>query len=211
MKKADADRRKLGRPLSFEPAAVLHKAMLAFWRDGYESTSIADLTAAMGVTAPSLYAVFGNKKQLFLVALRLYAGDPAVLERWMNAAPSAYEAVAEMLRQVAVLYTGETTPPGCLLANAAASTSADSVEVRQAVAGHRRAVRDIVVRRVEADIRCGLLTSDTSACALGDFAVAVAQGMAMMARDGAGRPALLAIGDAAMRAWPATSSAKATM
>jgi AcrR family transcriptional regulator len=63
-------RRKTGRPLSFDRDASLEKAMLIFWRYGYETTSIVDLTNAMGVTAPSLYNAFGDKKRLFLEAVR---------------------------------------------------------------------------------------------------------------------------------------------
>ena len=62
--------------------------MLAFWRHGYETTSIADLTAAMGVSAPSLYTAFGNKRQLFLEATRLYAGDPDIMARVIEDAPT---------------------------------------------------------------------------------------------------------------------------
>ena len=76
MKNAPTSRRKTGRPLSFDREAALEKAMLAFWESGYETTSISDLTAAMGVTAPSIYAAFGDKKRLFLEAMRRYAGDP---------------------------------------------------------------------------------------------------------------------------------------
>jgi AcrR family transcriptional regulator len=81
MKHSSSSPRKIGRPLSFDRDAVLEKAMRAFWESGYETTSISDLTAAMGVTAPSIYAAFGDKKGLFLEALRRYAGDPADLEK----------------------------------------------------------------------------------------------------------------------------------
>ena len=72
-------RRKTGRPLSFDREAALEQAMLTFWRHGYETTSIVDLTTAMGVTAPSLYAAFGDKQRLFLEAVRRYAGDPELI------------------------------------------------------------------------------------------------------------------------------------
>ena len=64
--------RRAGRPLSFDRDAALNQAMLLFWRHGYESTAVSDLTAAMGVTPPSLYAAFGDKKRLFLEAVALY-------------------------------------------------------------------------------------------------------------------------------------------
>ena len=74
--------RKIGRPLSFDRDTALEKAMLTFWRHGYETSSIVDLTTAMGVTAPSLYSAFGDKKRLFLEAVKRYAGDPkAMAER----------------------------------------------------------------------------------------------------------------------------------
>jgi AcrR family transcriptional regulator len=201
MKQVDTPPRKTGRPLSFDREVVLEKAMLAFWESGYETTSISDLTAAMGVMAPSLYAAFGNKQQLFIEAMRRYAGDRATLERAMSEAPTAREAVTGMLRGAAKLYTGDTTPRGCLLASAAATGSPDAADVRAAVAAERRGVRDIVIRRIEADIARELLTADTPATVLADLALAVTQGMSVLARDGADRSRLLAIADAATAGW----------
>ncbi|WP_322893564.1 MULTISPECIES: TetR/AcrR family transcriptional regulator [unclassified Yoonia] len=193
--------RKTGRPLSFDRDDVLNKAMLTFWQSGYETTSISDLTAAMGVTAPSLYAAFGNKQQLFLEAMRRYAGDPVALEQDITAAPTAHDAVAAMLRRAALLYTGETTPPGCLLASAAATGSPDAAEVRAAVAAERRAIRDMIQRRIEVDMGRGLLPSDTDPAPLADLAIAVMQGMSVLARDGADRERLLAVAETAMLGW----------
>lgn len=201
MKHGPTPPRKTGRPLSFDRDDVLQKAMLAFWQSGYETTSISDLTAAMGVTAPSLYAAFGNKQKLFMEAMRRYAGDPAVLEQEMVDAPTAQDAVAGMLRRAAILYTGETTPPGCLLASAAATGSPDAAQVRKAVAAERRSVRDIIVRRIEVDIAKGLLPPDTRPGRLADLAIAVTQGMSVLARDGADRGSLLAVAEAATIGW----------
>lgn len=201
MKHAKPLPRKTGRPLSFDRDDVLEKAMHAFWESGYETTSIADLTAAMGVTAPSLYAAFGNKQQLFIEAMHRYAGDPAAWEQTMRDAPTAREAVAGMLRGAALLYTGDTTPRGCLLASAAATGSADAAEVRAAIAAERRSRRDIVIRRIEADIALDKLSKHTPATVLGDLALAVIQGMSVLARDGADRTRLLALADAAVAGW----------
>lgn len=201
-KTAPKTARKTGRPLSFDRDAVLDKAMLAFWRSGYETTSISDLTAAMGVTAPSLYAAFGNKQQLFLEAMRRYAGDPAALEQDMAGAPTARDAVAGMLRRAAMLFTEETTPPGCLLASAAATGSPDASEVRDAVAAERRRVRDIIVRRIEVDIAKGVLPPDTRPAPLADLAIAVTQGLSVLARDGADRASVLAVAETAIAGWP---------
>lgn len=201
MEKDRTPPRKPGRPLSFDREAVLEKAMLAFWASGYETTSVADLTAAMGLTAPSLYAAFGSKQQLFLEAMRRYAGDPALIEQQMMRAPTAKAAVAEMLRGAAELYTGASTPPGCLVASAAASGSQDATAVRAAVAAERRAIREIVVRRIGADMQRGLPVAKLPPGVLADLAVAVLQGMSVLARDGGDRDALLAIAEASLQCW----------
>ena len=88
--------RKTGRPLSFDRQAALQQAMLTFWRHGYETTSISNLTAAMGVTAPSLYTAFGDKKRLFLEAMRLYAGAPEDLQASLDTAPTARSSSAKL-------------------------------------------------------------------------------------------------------------------
>lgn len=195
-------RRKTGRPLSFDRDDVLEKAMLAFWEGGYETTSISDLTAAMGVTAPSLYAAFGDKKRLFLEAMRLYAGDRDAFRETVRAAPSAKAAVTDMLENAAVLYTGEVTPKGCLLASAAATGSVGAADVREAVADERRAIRSVLVERIEADVAANLMPQNTCPGVLADLAIATAQGLSVLARDGAGRDALLAVARTSVASWP---------
>lgn len=181
--------------------------MLAFWRHGYETTSVADLTATMGITPPSLYAAFGSKEQLFLEAVRLYAGEPQDAERAMVASPSARAAARDLLRDAAVTFTGEDTPPGCLLASATASGSAASADVQAVVAEVRRTTEDALRRRIERDVALGLLPAGTSAAALAALTLAVVQGMSVLARDGAPRPKLLALADQVLQAWPQTERA----
>ncbi len=201
MKESQA--KKTGRPLSFDRGVALERAMHAFWRHGYETTSVAELTAAMGVTAPSLYAAFGDKKSLFLEALRLYAGDSAAIGAALDAAPSARAAVLAMLEGAAAGFTGESTPPGCLLASATASGSAASAEVQAVVAGVRRDIAALVRRRIERDVALGLLAADTDAPALAQLAIGVIQGMSVLARDGIGRAGLLGVAAQAVHAFRA--------
>ena len=195
-------RRRTGRPLSFDRQAALRQAMLAFWRSGYETTSIADLTAAMGITAPSLYTAFGDKQRLFLEAVRLYAGDPEDMVRAIDAAPTAFDAARTMLTGAAHAYTGELTPRGCLLASAAASGSAASADVQELIAGMRGGIEDRLRRRVARDVDEGSLPRHTDSAALSGLVMAVMQGLSVLARDGAERRALLRIVDAALAAWP---------
>ena len=200
-------RRKTGRPLSFDRDAALQQAMLTFWRFGYETTSIVDLTTAMGVTAPSLYTAFGDKKRLFLEAAHRYAGDPEVIARAIDGAPAAYDAAREMLTAAATAYTGDTTPKGCLLASATASGSASSAEVQRAVANIRQRIEACLRARIERDVSADVLPPGTNAVALAGVIMAVIQGMSVLARDGTARAALLAIAEQTLRAWPTKSHA----
>ncbi|MCW6512753.1 TetR/AcrR family transcriptional regulator [Lichenifustis flavocetrariae] len=204
MKVAEAQtRRKMGRPMSFDRQTALQKAMLAFWRTGYETTSVNDLTAAMGITAPSLYTAFGDKRQLFLEAARLYLGDPADIAREIEGAPTAFDAARTMLTAAAQAYTGELTPRGCLMASATASGSAASADVQAIVAGLRGEIERHLRARVIRDINEGVLPPQTDPAALSGLVMAVTQGLSVLARDGADRVALLGIVGAALAAWPA--------
>ena len=180
--------------------------MLTFWRSGYETTSVADLTAAMGITAPSLYAAFGDKRQLFLEAVRLYAGDPADIARAIEGAPTAFDAARTMLTAATHAYTGELTPRGCLMASATASGSAASADVQGIVAGLRGEIERKLRARVIYDIEIGVLPLQTDPAALSGLVMAVIQGLSVLARDGVDRAALLAIVEAALAAWPANEA-----
>ena len=195
--------RKGGRPLSFDRDAALEQAMLRFWRHGYETTSISDLTEAMGITAPSLYTAFGDKRRLFLEAVRRYAGDPEAVGTTIDEAPTAYDAARSILHGAVETFTGQTTPPGCLLASATASGSTGSADVQAIVAGYRQRIGDQLHARIARDVTGGLLPDDTDAPALSGLVVTTVQGLSVLARDGVSRAALARIADAALRAWPA--------
>lgn len=183
--------RKTGRPLSFDRQAALQQAMLAFWRHGYETTSVSDLTRAMGITAPSLYTAFGDKKRLFLESMRLYAQPPEALQAELDAAPSAAEAVRRMLTGAVLRFTGETTPPGCLLASATASGSTEAAEVQAEVAAVRAEITTRLTLRIARD---GLPNPE----ALALLVVGLIQGLSVLARDGIPRDRLLAMAETAL-------------
>ncbi len=202
----DTPPRRTGRPLSFDRNAALQQAMLTFWHHGYETTSVAELTAAMGISAPSLYAAFGDKKQLFLQAVRLYAGDPADVERAIAGAPTSFHAARALMTGAATTYTGEATPKGCLLASATASGSAAAADVQDAVAALRRGIEACLRVRIERDIQEGVLPPGSQAAPLAGLVLAVTQGMSVLAREGASRASLLAVVEAALRAWPGSKA-----
>ena len=104
----------MGRPREFDPDQVLDRALRVFWRSGYEGASMADLTEAMGITRPSLYAAFGNKEELFRKALDRYVDGPGGYVQTALAKPTAREVVEHLLYQAADAVTDPDNPPGCL-------------------------------------------------------------------------------------------------
>ena len=202
----ESARPRMGRPPSFDRGTALHAAMLAFWSHGYETTSVADLTGAMGITAPSLYAAFGDKRRLFLEAVRLYAGDPEAIVKTIDDAASSRAVASEMLISAAKAYTGRSTPRGCLLASATASGSEEAADVQSEVAAIRRSIEMTLRRRIERDVAEGVLPAGTDAAALSTMTLAVIQGLSVLARDGKSRGSLIAAANAAMGCWPHPAS-----
>ncbi|WP_292503642.1 TetR/AcrR family transcriptional regulator [Methylobacterium sp.] len=204
MKNPSPDRpRRSGRPLSFDREAALVAAMHLFWQHGYEATSVSDLTQAMGITPPSLYAAFGDKRRLFLEAVDRYLGGTKAVEQSIENAASAKDAARDLLVAAVLGDTGEDTPPGCLLASSLVTSSREAAEVREALARIRRAIEAALRARIERDIGEGRLPAGTDDRALAGHVFAVVQGMSTLAKDGAGRDKLMRIVDAAMAGWPA--------
>ncbi|KQS57716.1 TetR family transcriptional regulator [Brevundimonas sp. Leaf363] len=195
-------RRKAGRPLSFDRDAALNQGMLLFWRHGYEATAVSDLTAAMGVTPPSLYAAFGDKKRLFLEAVALYLSGDSRPQSIIDRAADARSAALTLMAGAAQAFTGPDTPPGCMLATSAISVSAAAADVQAALSDIRNGVEAHLRARIEADIAAGALPPDTDAEALAAHITAVIQGLSTLARDGAPREKLERVVAMAMRAWP---------
>ena len=176
--------------------------MLLFWKHGYESTSLQELTKAMGITPPSLYTAFGDKKKLFLEAVDRYRSGPVTSEGLIDEAKTAREAAIALLHAAALGFTGESTPNGCLLASSAISCSPAAEDVRKALARIRLDIEDRLRARIMAD-KSMKGKRDGDAAALAGHVMAVIQGMSTLARDGATREKLLSVASIAMRAWPA--------
>ncbi len=200
--KETAPRRKTGRPLSFDRDVALEQAMLTFWRHGYETTSIVDLTTAMGITAPSLYTAFGDKKQLFLESARRYAGDPEAITEMLDQAGTSCDGARAMLISAVTAFTSDATPKGCLLASATASGSSASADVQRAIADIREGITARLRARITRDVETGILPADINVAAVAGMVMAIIQGMSVLARDGMDRPELHAIVERTLQAWP---------
>ena len=194
--------KKTGRPRAFDETSALNKAMLAFWRHGFESTSMSELSAEMGMSAPSIYATFGDKKSLFLKALDLYVGDLEMIDSFLDQAPSAYEATHELLKASVIRFTSTQTPRGCMLASATASCSAESSDVQAEAAKKRASIEKLLTSRIAKDVALKILPKTISPDSLSTFTIVVIQGLSVLARDGAPRKKLFSVVDAAMKSWP---------
>jgi AcrR family transcriptional regulator len=191
----------IGRPREFDPDVALDRALAVFWRKGYEGTSLADLTRAMGINRPSLYAAFGNKEALFKKALDRYAEGPAAFFREALAAPTA-RAVAERLLSEAIdVVTDRRNPRGCLLVQGALACGAEADSVRQELASRRLAGEAALRARFEQARAEGDLPADTHPADLARYVMAVLHGMAVQAAGGAGQAELRRVAALALRAY----------
>ncbi|MFI5794728.1 TetR/AcrR family transcriptional regulator [Streptomyces sp. NPDC051677] len=203
--RAEPAARPRGRPRSFDRAAALEKAVLAFWRHGYEATSVSDLTRIMGIGAPSLYAAFGDKRALFEEVVNVYSDTyGSFAGRALTEEPTARAAVERLLREAAVAFTHPRHPYGCLVIHAA--TNCTTPEVEDALRGRRAATLAAIESRVAAGVAAGELPQDTDTGALARTVGAVFQGMSHQARDGASREQLEAVAEIALSVWPRTGT-----
>lgn len=182
----------MARPPGFDRDEALRRAMLLFWERGFERTSISDLCEAIGISAPSLYAAFGDKQSLFDAAVELYE-ESAVLAPALREKTAS--AVVEQLVERAVhMYTRPLHPRGCFVISDPTLTDR-RLRGRQAIAARLREAKS-----------AGDLADTDDVAALADYLDIVLRGMSGLARDGASRKRLRAAGDVAVTAWRASSS-----
>lgn len=197
-----------GRPRGFDREAALRAAMQVFWRLGYEGASMAELTKAMGINAPSLYAAFGSKEGLFLEAMRLYVQLENGDTRGMLAeAPTARDAIRALLENSARSLSRPQQPHGCLLILGDTNTSAQSEAVRKRLCDWRRGTQATFEERIRCGIADGDVPAGADAAALAAFYMTVLQGLSLRARDGASRDSLLQVVHGAIAAWDALIAA----
>ncbi len=192
----------IGRPREFDADQALDRAMEVFWRRGYEAATLPELTLAMGINRPSLYAAFGNKEQLFEKCLDRYVHGPAGYVRKALAEPTARAAVEKLLAGAICLLTDPRYPSGCLMVHGALACGPAAESVRQQLALHRAAGLNLIRKRLERAKRTGELPASVRCADLARFVVTINQGLAIQAASGATRSQLQQVAEIAMRAWP---------
>ena len=191
-----------GRPRAFDPDAALERAMHVFWTKGYEGASLSDLTRAMRINRPSLYAAFGNKEQLFRKALDRYMSGPLAYFGEALAAPKARDVVQQILFGAAQMAGDPRIPAGCLMVQGALAVGDAAGSVRKEVAGRRAAGEVALRRRLQRAKREGDLPRNADPAELARYVMTVLRGMAVLGADGASPAQLRRVAQMALRAWP---------
>lgn len=191
----------VGRPRNFDLDQALESAMQVFWKKGYEGTSLPDLTEAMGINRPSLYAAFGNKEELFRKVVDRYVAGPASCMQRALQASTAREVVQRWLQGALEMQT-QGDNRGCLVVNGAIVGSDTSESIRQELIARRAFGESKLRERLEQAQTSGDLPASANAADLARYITTVIQGMSIQAAAGATRAQLQSVIDLAMQSWP---------
>jgi AcrR family transcriptional regulator len=192
----------MGRPRAFDVDAALEKALEVFWRNGYDGTSLSDLTEAMGINKPSLYAAFGNKEQLFLKAIEFYENRACSFFLPALEKPTAYQVAEYMLYGAAMNMTDSDHPQGCIIVQGALSCSEAAATVKEALMNRRVEGGEKLCERFKRAIAEGDLPADVDAEVLARYLGTVLQGMAIQANNGATSEQLRQVAQMTLQAFP---------
>jgi len=191
-----------GRPREFDVDEALTAALRVFWSKGYEGASMTDLTDAMGITRPSLYAAFGNKESLFRKALDLYEREKLCYVGAALEAPTARGVAERMLIGSLRNQTSGEDPHGCLGVISSVACGAEADCIRQEVLERGKIARRAMVERMERAITEGDFNAPVDAEAMTDYLYALLQGMAVQAGAGASCRDLQRLIDTTLAVWP---------
>src|SRR4029450_2750360 len=191
-----------GRPREFCVDHALAQALRVFWTKGYEGASLTDLTEAMGITRPSLYAAFGNKESLFRKALDLYEREKMAYIGNAMAKPTAREVAETMLRGALENVAGDDEPHGCMRVIASVACGPAAESIHQEIAQRTDIFKRTMVERFERAKNEGDLPSHMAPLGLTGVLVAWLQGISIQANQGIDRRDLERLIDTALDLWP---------
>lgn len=194
----DDERRTVGgRPRAFDEDQALDRAIDAFWRLGYEGASLSELTQAMGINKPSLYAVFGSKEELFIRALQRYGRSYGEHLDAVLARTTAYEVIESYLRSTAKA-TLSGNVPGCLSIQGGLSCAPNNARIPELLAEYRQGIEDAVAAALANTTDGSAMAGGFDTAALAGYAVTVGEGLAVHAAGGVTQARLDAAVDVAL-------------
>lgn len=190
-----------GRPRSFDRDVALQKAMEVFWARGYAGASMAELTGAMGISPPSLYAAFGSKADLYRQAMDRYVATSGAALWGLLEEPTARAGVAKALRTAAQAMVRPDQPLGCMVALSSAQPEDFDAELQQDMTTVWQGSKTALLNRLVRAQAAGEIAADADLDAIALFYATVHQGMSLQARQGATADELNRLVTAAMAAW----------
>lgn len=191
------EKKPRGRPLKFEQNAVLEMALEQFWAHGFEGTSISDLTSAMGIHRPSLYATFGNKAALFQSCVTHYLSTELnFIEETLKTSPLLIAIEALLEREITLIENGR----GCLLVQGAISCREENNEMKVLLNEHRKTLEGKLRRRVQMAQMKNEVASTDSPAAIAKFIASIYQGLSIQASGGATKRELQEVVKIALKA-----------
>jgi AcrR family transcriptional regulator len=197
----------IGRPREFDIERALERAMELFWRQGYEGTSLLDLTRELGVTRPSLYAAFESKEGLFLRALDRYEARAGYRQAALKA-PTAAAYARALLEGAADLHGDKRNPPGCLGVQGALACAPQSDSIRKELIRRRKVGESIILERLTRAKAEGDLLPDADPADLARYLSIVIYGITVQAAGGATRKELRSAAELALQGWPQSAKVK---
>jgi len=194
----------MARPRDFDEADVLDRAMMVFWRHGYDGASFSELTKAMGLNSPSIYVAFGSKRGLFDAVLERYRARRAPHREAVLAANTAREVAERFLFGAIDWLVDPNEPRGCFTFQAGLSAGVNNDDVPQTLSNHRQRTRELLAQILAQAQARGDLPPSADPQQLAKFLFAVFSGMAMQAADGLSKADLRATAELALAAWPSS-------
>ena len=191
-----------GRPREFCLDAALAAALHVFWSKGYEGASLTDLTEAMGVTRPSLYAAFGNKEALFRKALDLYEREKLAFMAAALEAPTARGVAQRILKSFLEMQTHSRDPRGCLSVINSVACGAEAESIRTEVVARRASSEALLLERFVRAKGEGDLPESIDPAGLVRYLTAILQGLAVQAGSGVTHAELIRLVDTTLLVWP---------
>lgn len=191
-----------GRPREFCTEQALDRALEVFWRKGYEGASLPDLTAAMGISRPSLYAAYQSKQELFRRAVERYLEGPAAHVRAALNEPTARQVAERLLAGGIALATNKQNPPGCFLVHGALVCGDAAADARRQLDKCRAAGETALRKRFERAVKEGDLPRTANPADLARWITTLNYGLAVQAAGGATRGQLQSVARLALAAWP---------
>ncbi|MBD8620203.1 TetR/AcrR family transcriptional regulator [Sphingomonas sp. CFBP 13728] len=191
-----------GRPREFDLDEALAGALRVFWRNGYEGASMAELTAEMKITKPSLYAAFGNKEALFHKALDLYEREKLAYMTYALDAPTARAVAENLLRGALQMQSSTCDPKGCLSVISSVACSPEAEPIKAEVAKRRASSQAALIRRFDEAKAAGEFPEGLESDALMRYLFAIMQGLTIQSGSGATCAELNQLVETAMSVWP---------